>query len=157
MQEMKKPLILLAGLLVLLAGIVFPVTAAITDSANCPACGMVWKDTCIPFERNNETAYNEEITASFAPVAANQTPVPDYSTRSWSSAFLAFHNLIKEKYAFTQWRAVDFDALYATFAPAIADAEKKQDKAAYYRALRGYLFAIPDGHVDVLDNRRFRG
>jgi carboxyl-terminal processing protease len=60
------------------------------------------------------------------------------------------NNLIKERYAFTQWKSVDFDVLYATYAPMIADAEKKQDPAAYYRALRGYLFAIPDGHVDVL-------
>jgi carboxyl-terminal processing protease len=150
-MKMMKPLYcLLAGLLVLLAMTFLPAAAAAAGPAGCPGCGMVWKDTCVSFERNNETAYNEELMAAFAPVAANQTPVADYSTLSWSEAFLAFHNLIKERYAFTQWRSVDFDAIYAVWAPAIADAEKKQDKAAYYRALRGYLFAIPDGHVNVL-------
>lgn len=142
---------ILATLLVLLAVGCMPVAAAVTGPVSCPGCGMVWKDTCVPFERNNETAYNEELAAASAPVAVNlSTMLPDYSNQSWSDAFLAFHALIKERYAFTQWRDVDFDSLYAVYAPKIADAEKRQDKAAYYRALRGYVFAIPDGHIDVL-------
>ena len=150
MQCLKNRLLTLTGLLVLLAAIVFPVTAAALDPVSCPGCGMTWKDTCVPFERNNETAYNEELAASFTPIAANQTPVADFSTQSWSSAFLSAHNLLKERYAFSQWRSVDWNALYQNFAPAITDAEKKQDKAAYYRALKGYLFSIPDGHVNVM-------
>lgn len=142
---------ILAGLLLctLMVMVVYPAAAADT-SAGCPGCGMIWKDTCIPFERNNETAYDEELASSFAPVAANQTPVPDFSNLSWSDAFLAANNLFKERYAYTQWRSVDWDALYLKYAPLIADAEKKNDKAAYYRAFRQYLFSIPDGHVDVL-------
>ncbi|MFA5269776.1 MAG: S41 family peptidase [Methanoregula sp.] len=144
-------MLILAGFLVVMAAIIFPLAAATSGPVSCPGCGMVWKDTCIPFERNNETAYNEELLSSYTQIAANLTaPVPDYSTQSWSNAFLAFNNLIREQYAFTQWKSVDFDALYTIYAPAIADAEKKQDKAAYYRVLREYLFAIPDGHVDVL-------
>jgi carboxyl-terminal processing protease len=112
---------------------------------------MVWKDTCVPFERNNETAYNEELAAATAPVAANlSTTLPDYSNQSWSDAFRSLNSLMKEQYAFTQWKSVDFDALSATYAPEITRAEKDQDKAAYYRALRGYLYAIPDGHPDIV-------
>jgi carboxyl-terminal processing protease len=151
MSFINNRILILAGFLIFLAGtIFFPVAAAALDPISCPGCGMVWKDSCVPFERNNETAYNEELMASFSPIAANQTPVADFSNQSWSNAFLAMHNLFKERYAFTQWKSVDPDALYQTYSPMIADAEKKQDKAAYYRALRGYLFAIPDGHVDVL-------
>lgn len=58
----------------------------------------------------------------------------------------------EREYAFTQWRSVAFDALYSTWAHAVADAEQRQDKAAYYRALRGYLFSIPDGHVNVISD-----
>ena len=133
---------------VLLIMIIFPAVAAGSDS--CPGCGMVWTDTCVPFENNNETAYNEELAAAFAPIAANMTPVANFSNESWSDAFLSLHTLIKERYAFTRWRSVDWDTLYQTYAPAIADAEKKQDKAAYYRTLREYLYAVPDGHVVIL-------
>jgi len=140
----------IAGVLlpVLLVMVVFPVVA--TGSDSCPGCGMVWKDTCAPFEKNNETAYNEELVAAFSPIAANQTPLADFSNESWSGAFLSLHTLFKERYAFTRWRAVDWDTLYQTYAPVIADAEKKQDKAAYYRALREYLFSVPDGHIGIM-------
>jgi len=151
MQRMKNKLYIITGLLVsaLLTCVLFPAVTAAADTG-CPTCGMVWKDTCIPFERNNETAYNEELAASFVPVAANLTPVPDFSSLSWSDAFLSAHTLLKERYAFSQWKSVDWDRLYTTYAPKISDAEKKGDRAAYYRALRGYLFEIPDAHVNIM-------
>jgi len=136
-------------ILILITATTFPVAAGLAGN---PDSITVWKDTCAAFEQNNETAYNEAVTASFAPVAANLTPAADYRNLSWSQAFLSLNALMKKRYAFTEWRSVDFDALYATYAPAIADAEKRQDKAAYYRALRTYLFAIPDGHVNVVSN-----
>ncbi|PKL62948.1 MAG: peptidase S41 [Methanomicrobiales archaeon HGW-Methanomicrobiales-2] len=111
---------------------------------------MVWEDACIPFERNNETAYNEELFASFAPIAANLTEAPDLSNMSWSDAFRETCAYMEERYAFTEWRGVDWDSLYATYAPKIADAEKNGDRAAYYRTLREFSGAIPDGHVMVL-------
>jgi carboxyl-terminal processing protease len=124
--------------------------AVLPAGASALTVNTVWDDTCVPFEQNNETAYNEKILASFAPVAANTTPVADYRNLSWSRAFISLNQLMKERYAFTRWRAVDFDGLNRTWAPAIANAGEQQDRAAYYRALRGYLFAIPDGHVNVL-------
>ena len=127
--------------------LVHPACAGLyTDS-----CGMVWTDTCVPFERNNETAYNEELAASFSPIAANLTgEIPDFGDLSWSEAFRETCAYMEERYAFTEWRAVDWDSLDARYAPEIADAEKNQDAAAYYRALREFAYAIPDGHVIIL-------
>ena len=133
----------------LVAMALFPqVTALVSDT--CPGCGMVWKDTCEPFEKNNETAYNEELLAAFSPVAENTTTVPDFSNKSWSEAFFAAHSLLKERYAFTSRKAIDWDALYHRYSPAIAVAEKRNDNASYYRTLREYLYAVPDGHLNVL-------
>ena len=137
-----------AGLpvLLLVLALVQPVCAGLcTDS-----CGMVWSDTCVIFERDNETAYAEELFASFAPIADNLTETPDYSNLSWSDAFRETCAYMKERYAFTEWRGVDWDALYATYAPKIAQAEENRDSAAYYRTLREFVYAIPDGHVLVL-------
>ncbi len=126
------------------------VPASGADSGNCQACGMIWKDTCIPFERNNETAYTQEMASTYGPIMANLTPVPDFSQESWSEAFLDAHTLLRERYAFSSWKSIDWDRLYAAYSPQIADAERTGDKAAYYRALRGYLFSIPDGHVNIM-------
>lgn len=124
--------------------LIHPVCAGLyTDS-----CGMVWNDTALPFEQNNQTAYNEEVVASFAPIIANLTGEPaDFSNLSWSDAFRETCAYMKERYAFTEWRGVNWDALYEIYAPEIAAAEKEGDKAAYYRALRSFAYAIPDGHV----------
>ncbi|MCX6688532.1 MAG: S41 family peptidase [Methanoregula sp.] len=156
MQSLKNSLVI-AGLLVsaLLVFLIFPVTAQSVGSSDCPSCGMVWKDTCVPFELNNETAYNVESEAANSQIAKNLTPYADFSMLPASSAFLSLHNLMKERYAFTQWRSIDWDTLYKTYAPKIADAEKNQDKALYYRALRQYLFEIPDAHVGVLADSDF--
>jgi len=132
--------------LVILAAVLQPVAA---DTGNCTGC-TVWDDPCLLFEQGNETAYNAAMTASFAPVAANMTPAADYRNLSWTDAFIALNTLMKERYAFTEWRSVDFDALNRTWEPVVADAEKRQDKAAYLRAVKGYLFAIPDGHANLL-------
>jgi Periplasmic protease len=136
---------ILPGLfLLLLLGAVAPPVAA--EAAGC----TVWADPCALFEAGNETAYNEAMTASFGPVAANMTPAADYRNLSWTEAFVSLNALMKERYAFTEWRKVDFDALNRTWEPVVADAEKHRDKAAYLRALKGYLYAIPDGHANLL-------
>lgn len=112
--------------------------------------GTIWNTSCAPFEWNNETAYNEEQLQIFAPIAANMTEPANLTNASWSEAFRAVHTLMKERYVFSNWKAVDWDILYQTYAPAVAEAEKHQDRAAYFRALRGYIYAIPDGHVSLL-------
>lgn len=132
--------------LILLAAVFSPVAA---ETVNCTGC-TVWDDPCELFEAGNESAYTAAMTASFGPVAANMTPAADYRNLSWTEAFISLNNLMKERYAFTQWRSVDFDALNKTWEPVVADAEKRQDKAAYLRAIRGYLFSISDGHVNML-------
>ncbi|MDD3857415.1 MAG: S41 family peptidase [Methanoculleus sp.] len=134
-------------LLVLLLALASPASAGLyTDS-----CGMVWADAASPFERNNETAYNEELMASYTPIMANLTDgPPDFSSMTWSDAFRETCAYMEERYAFTEWRGVDWDALYATYAPKIAQAEENEDNAAYYRTLREFVYAIPDGHVLVL-------
>ena len=125
------------------------VSPVIAEPAGCSGC-TVWDDPCALFEAGNETAYNEAMTASFGPVAGNMTPAADYRNLSWTEAFVSLNRLMKERYAFTEWRSVDFDALNRTWEPAVAAAEKSQDRAAYLRALKGYLYAIPDGHANLL-------
>lgn len=126
-----------------------PAAAAVNLSA-CPGCLTVWKDPCTLFGQGNETAYAAAGEAAFLPIAANLTPPADYRNLSWTEAFIRLNARMEEQYAFTEWRGVDFAALNATCAPRVAAAEKTGDRAAYYRALREYLYAIPDGHVLVV-------
>ena len=78
----------------------------------------------------------------------------DYSTIGWSEAFKAANAKFSKEYAFREWKGIDFSSLYATFAPMIADAEAAYDPGAYYRAVREYLFSIPDGHINITSPER---
>lgn len=71
----------------------------------------------------------------------------DYRKLSWTDAFEQLHAEISRDYPFTEWKGIDWDALYAETAPRIAEAQAKDDVEAYYIALREYTFSIPDGHL----------
>jgi len=73
----------------------------------------------------------------------------DYSTLDWSEAFEAAHVKFSREYAFTKWKGINFNNLYAVFAPKVAEAESASAPGAYYRAVREYLFSIPDGHIMI--------
>ena len=78
----------------------------------------------------------------------------DYSAISWSDAFEAAQIKFSKEYAFTEWKDVDFQNLYETFAPIIAAAEASNDLESYYGAVREYLFSIPDGHITITSRTR---
>lgn len=73
----------------------------------------------------------------------------DLTTKSWSGAFAGLRDTLATEYPFTEWRRMDWAGLYAQYAPQIAEAEKKKDQRAYYRALRSFTWRIPDGHVGL--------
>jgi carboxyl-terminal processing protease len=81
-----------------------------------------------------------------APLAA-MAAGDDLSRDSWTSAFDKLDRILAERYAFTEWKQIDWTALHAAYAPRIAAAEEANDRAAYYLALREYFYSIPDGHV----------
>jgi carboxyl-terminal processing protease len=70
----------------------------------------------------------------------------DLSRDSWTDAFGSMNSILAERYAFTEWKQIDWDALHAEYAPRIAAAEEANDQEAYNLALREYVSSIPDGH-----------
>lgn len=74
-------------------------------------------------------------------------PPADLSGLSWTAAFDRMHARLSKAYAFGDWKAVDWEDLYNTYAPQITAAQEDRDPQAYYLALRQYTSAIPDGHV----------
>lgn len=73
----------------------------------------------------------------------------DLRSRPWVEAFQIMHERMRRQYAYGEWKAIDWDALYETAATEIAAAEAEKDRDAWYLALRKYLHSIPDGNVQV--------
>ncbi|MFB3764437.1 MAG: S41 family peptidase [Methanotrichaceae archaeon] len=145
--EVLLALVLLAMLVTMDIGV--GASASKESTVPCTTCRMNVEDACEPFAANDSAAFEEamarvlSITPEGSPYASN------FSNLSWSQAFREANLKMKEQYAFTDWREVDWDGLYSTFAPAIDEAERKGDKAQYYRTLKRYVGSIHDGHVNV--------
>jgi carboxyl-terminal processing protease len=73
----------------------------------------------------------------------------DCSGLTWTAGFQAAHTKFSREYVFTQWKGVDWPALYNQFYPRIVQAEATGDARAYYLALHDYVCSIPDGHVNL--------
>lgn len=75
--------------------------------------------------------------------------VKDFSEMGWLEAFDEMFSRASREYPFTEQKNINWDALYAEIQPRIARAEERNDLPAYYRALRDFTLAIPDGHVGL--------
>ena len=74
---------------------------------------------------------------------------PDFSQLTWPDAFEKLNDHLSRAYAMGAWKRIDWKALHDVTAPKIADAERTGDRAAYYLALREYLWSLNDTHVDL--------
>lgn len=75
----------------------------------------------------------------------------DYSALSYTEAFDKLFERVSTDWAFngSPGKEVDWQKLYQEIAPRVADAEKKKDKIAFYKALRDFAISIPDGHTGL--------
>lgn len=80
----------------------------------------------------------------------------NFQNRAWPDAFQAMHQKISREYAFSDWKKIDWEALYDAHAPMVEAAELAQDDKAYYLALRSYLFSIPDGSLSITTPADYR-
>jgi C-terminal processing protease CtpA/Prc len=71
----------------------------------------------------------------------------DYSAQGYAEAFNNLVDQLRKEYAFTEYKAVDWEALRAEFLPRFEAAEAEGDTTEYRRALRDFSWQIPDGHV----------
>jgi carboxyl-terminal processing protease len=67
--------------------------------------------------------------------------------KPWLMDFHALHGTVSQKYAFTQWRKIDWEMRWNIGSRDVIFAILDDTSVGYYSAVRKYLFSIPDGHV----------
>ena len=72
--------------------------------------------------------------------------VTDLSGLGYAEAFEALFEKASREYPFTEDKDINWEALHSEFAPQIEAARSFDD---YYRAIKAFTLAIPDGHVGV--------
>ncbi len=87
-------------------------------------------------------------------IEPEEAALVDYSSLGYTEAFDALVTLLRTRYAFTEYKQIDWDALAAKYRPEIEMAETSSDTALYFSAISSFLWSVPDGHVNVspLDN-----
>jgi C-terminal processing protease CtpA/Prc len=77
------------------------------------------------------------------------TALDDFSDLSYTEAFDAMVEKMRQEYAFTEHKAVDWDALAEEFRPGIEQAQRARNRTSYMLSLREFLWSIPDGHISM--------
>ena len=72
----------------------------------------------------------------------------DYSDLGYADAFDAMVDDFIERYAFTDYKEVDWEELREEYKPIFEEAEERGDNFAYRRALRDFINEVPDGHLN---------
>jgi C-terminal processing protease CtpA/Prc len=81
------------------------------------------------------------------------TAVSDFSAMEFAEAFAALFDKASREYPFTDDKAIDWEGLRAEFLPRMESAD---DFRTFYRTLKEFTLAIPDGHVGLsFDNDIF--
>ncbi|MBE2269535.1 MAG: PDZ domain-containing protein [Anaerolinea sp.] len=82
-------------------------------------------------------------------IEGERAALSDFSRMSYPEAFDAMIELFSTEYAFTEWKNLDWDALQKAWRPRFEQAQANNDVLEYRRALRDFLWTIPDGHVSA--------
>lgn len=94
-------------------------------------------------------ATNLEVPLPDIPLPAILRGENDLRSRTRPKAFAIFHERIKREYAYGEQKGVDWDALFTRISVEVAASDTEKDRDAWYLALRHYVYAIPDGNVQI--------
>ncbi|NDJ54130.1 MAG: peptidase S41 [Chloroflexi bacterium] len=91
------------------------------------------------FDRSREVEVN-----LFEPEGA---ALVSFAELNYVDAFDGMLDKLRREYAFTEHKAIDWEALAGRYRPRIEQAQRDRSSLAYQLALRDFLWSIPDGHV----------
>jgi C-terminal processing protease CtpA/Prc len=78
---------------------------------------------------------------------AEDAELADFSSLRYTQAFDAALDLLKARYAFTEYKGINWEVLRDQLRPDVVRAEQTGDLATFRRVLRDLAWSIPDGHV----------
>lgn len=78
-----------------------------------------------------------------------ESRISNFSGKDYVTAFEKTVQQMKENYALSDWKAIDYDAVEAELMPKIKEAQENNDPAAFYSAMNEYVNAFHDGHVTM--------
>jgi C-terminal processing protease CtpA/Prc len=95
-----------------------------------------------------EFDFEREGTVEVPLLGMEQSHV-DLSELDYVEAFDALVDDLRGRYAFTEYKDIDFDELVEEYRPLVEEAEREEDPEAFAVAMLGFARVFGDGHVAV--------
>lgn len=73
----------------------------------------------------------------------------DYSSLNYTDAFDAMVEKLRNEYAFTEYKGLNWDAVVKKYRPRFEEADRRGDRQLYLDTLSEIIWGFPDGHVSV--------
>jgi C-terminal processing protease CtpA/Prc len=77
---------------------------------------------------------------------------PDFADQGILESFNSLIDVLNERYAYTELRGLDWEAIRAEYLPAVTQADADEDFTAYYQTLNELAISLQDSHVSVTAN-----
>ena len=98
-------------------------------------------DGSISFDRSKEAQMDTIEVVTFKS--------PDFSNQSILKSYNSLIDLLKQRYAYTELRQLDWEKIRQKYLPQVHKADAKDDMAGYYLELSKLAQSIHDSHVQV--------
>ncbi|MBC8100901.1 MAG: hypothetical protein H7Y11_15785, partial [Armatimonadetes bacterium] len=103
--------------------------------------------TVVELTPGGDFVFDRSAEPSIALLEAEDAELDDFSDLGYTESFDAMIDLLREEYAFTEYKKIDWDDFVLRYRPLIVEAEADEDVIAYRKALADLSLEIPDGHV----------
>ena len=74
---------------------------------------------------------------------------PDFSDQGILESYNSLIDILSDRYAYTDLRGLDWEAIRADYLPRVQQADTEQDMAVYYAVLTELAISLDDSHVTV--------
>lgn len=98
-------------------------------------------DSTVTFEQKNELRIDIAV--------GEEAKSPDLSKQGLLQSFDSLVDILKQRYAYTKLRGIDWEKKRAEFRPRFVEADKRQDLGDYYEAVFDFAASMVDGHVQT--------
>lgn len=100
-----------------------------------------------PFGGDGSVVFDTREQLEIDTIEAAEAASPDFSALGYVEAFDALLDHLRGRYAYTEFRGIDWDLVASTYRPRIVQAEKDDSPGDWYLALRDMALAFEDTHT----------
>ncbi len=114
-----------------------------------PGVGLEQGYTKVTLMEDGKTVFNRSDVVDLNYVQPPARVVPDFSEQGILESYGSLLDLLAERYAYTDYRGLDWRAIRVRYLPAVTAADAKKDYTKYFLILDSLAMSLEDAHVSA--------